>query len=235
MIPRIKSGIQGLDEFIGGGIPENTITLLYGPPKTGKSIFCYQFMYQGLIDQEPCLYLMSDYTLDQLSQRMMGFNWFIENYIQDKMLFVVDTASRLSMEVPMETYTYKVSSPQNPTDMMIKVNEGIKFTCQRSPRFRAILDSLTSLFIYNPSLLIIRVLKMYIQRIKKAGGTGIITYAMGSVDKNIETMLKNSADNIIYLSQSQTGRYEITIEAMVGGSPKKAAFMITNNGIAIKT
>lgn len=235
MIPRIKSGIQGLDEFIGGGIPENTITLLYGPPKTGKSIFCYQFMYQGLIDQEPCLYLMSDYTLDQLSQRMMGFNWFIENYIQDKMLFVVDTASRLSMEVPRETYTYKVSSPQNPTDMMVKVNEGIKFTCQRSARFRAILDSLTSLFIYNPPLLIIRVLKMYIQRIKKAGGTGIITYAAGSMDKNIETMLKNSADNIIYLSQSQTGRYEITMEAMVGTGPKKAAFLIANNGIAIKT
>ncbi|WP_255503711.1 ATPase domain-containing protein [Methanothermobacter sp. KEPCO-1] len=44
MIVKIPSGIRGLDELIGGGaIPENTVTLVYGPPKVGKSIFSYGF------------------------------------------------------------------------------------------------------------------------------------------------------------------------------------------------
>jgi len=48
MIPRIESGIPGFDELTSsndgtGGIPENTATLIYGPPKTGKSIFTNQF------------------------------------------------------------------------------------------------------------------------------------------------------------------------------------------------
>ncbi len=44
MIPFIKSGIPGFDELVnpdsgGGGIPENTSTLVYGPVNCGKSIF----------------------------------------------------------------------------------------------------------------------------------------------------------------------------------------------------
>ncbi|HIH64999.1 MAG TPA: ATPase, partial [Methanothermobacter thermautotrophicus] len=34
MIVRIPSGIRGLDELMGGAsIPENTVTMVYGPPK----------------------------------------------------------------------------------------------------------------------------------------------------------------------------------------------------------
>ena len=54
MIPTIESGIPGFDELTiseisEGGIPEKSTTLIYGPPKTGKSIFCNQFTYHGLL------------------------------------------------------------------------------------------------------------------------------------------------------------------------------------------
>nr|WP_279383495.1 ATPase domain-containing protein [Methanobacterium formicicum] len=39
----IETGIPGLDELLslndGEGFPQNTTTLVYGPPKVGKSIF----------------------------------------------------------------------------------------------------------------------------------------------------------------------------------------------------
>ncbi len=55
MIPCIESGIPGFDELTRsdtgtGGIPENSSTLIYGPPKTGKTIFCNQFAYKGLFN-----------------------------------------------------------------------------------------------------------------------------------------------------------------------------------------
>ncbi len=57
MIPCIESGIPGFEELTRsnegtGGIPENTATLVYGPAKTGKSIFANQFTYQGLLNGE---------------------------------------------------------------------------------------------------------------------------------------------------------------------------------------
>jgi KaiC/GvpD/RAD55 family RecA-like ATPase len=89
MIEAIKSGIPGFDELTvsentEGGIPENTSTLIYGPPKTGKSIFCNQFIYHGLLNEEPCLYVTTDYGLKKLQSNMMDFQWFLQSYIDRK-------------------------------------------------------------------------------------------------------------------------------------------------------
>ena len=54
MIPCIESGIPGFEELTRsnggtGGIPENTATLMYGPAKTGKSIFSQSIHIQGTL------------------------------------------------------------------------------------------------------------------------------------------------------------------------------------------
>jgi len=41
---RVKTGINGLDNIIQGGLPKESITLISGPPGGGKSIFCFQFL-----------------------------------------------------------------------------------------------------------------------------------------------------------------------------------------------
>lgn len=65
-------------------------------------------------------------------------------------------------------------------------------------------------------------------RIKMAGGTGLITYTEGSVEPQIETMLKATGDNIIHL-----GRETLTIEAMAGFKHVKASYRITDDGIVV--
>ncbi len=229
VVPRIKSGLDGLDALLGGGLPENTVTLIYGPPKTGKSIFCYQFLYSGLLQEEPCLYVMSDYNWNQLSERMMAFNWPIEKFAKDNFIFRIDTLSRLGTKVPKETQTLKISHTENPTDVMLHVSGGTRFLYKKFNRFRAVMDSSTSFFLYNPHQLINRVLKSFVLNIKEARGTGIITYAQGSVDAQTETMLKASVDNLIRLDGE-----EMHIEAMIGSGRAKSGYSIGEKGISLK-
>ncbi len=59
-IQRLKTGISNLDVLIQGGLPKKSITLVSGPPGSGKSIFCFQFLYQGVQDGEKVLYLTLD-------------------------------------------------------------------------------------------------------------------------------------------------------------------------------
>lgn len=66
IIQRLKTGISGLDHIIEGGVPKNSITLVSGPPGSGKSIFCFQFLYQGLLENEKVLYLTLDKKEDGL-------------------------------------------------------------------------------------------------------------------------------------------------------------------------
>ena len=76
-IARVKTGIPGLDGIIEGGIPQNTVTLISGPPGSGKTIFCYNFLNQGMHDGEKCLFLTLDKKVEGLldQAKTLGFNF----------------------------------------------------------------------------------------------------------------------------------------------------------------
>ncbi|MBS7608496.1 AAA family ATPase [Candidatus Bathyarchaeota archaeon] len=47
MDKRVTSGIEGLDDIIGGGFPKGSTILVCGNPGTGKTVFSAQFLYKG--------------------------------------------------------------------------------------------------------------------------------------------------------------------------------------------
>jgi len=65
---RVKTGVEGLDSIIQGGLPKKSITLVSGPPGGGKSIFCFQFIWEGAKNGEKCLFL----SLDKKSEGLIG-------------------------------------------------------------------------------------------------------------------------------------------------------------------
>ena len=65
-IERVTSGIPGLDQIISGGLPKGSITLVSGPPGSGKTILCNQFLYQGLEEGDRCLFLTLDKKVEGL-------------------------------------------------------------------------------------------------------------------------------------------------------------------------
>jgi len=80
---RVKTGINGLDELIEGGFPEKSITLVSGSPGAGKSILCFQFIYEGVNNGESVLYLTLDKkeegVLQQAKKLGYDFQPSIEN------------------------------------------------------------------------------------------------------------------------------------------------------------
>lgn len=46
---RVSSGVRGLDELIEGGFPKGNLILVSGPPGSGKTIFGFQFLYEGIL------------------------------------------------------------------------------------------------------------------------------------------------------------------------------------------
>ncbi len=238
MIPTIESGIPGFDELTvseitEGGIPEKSTTLIYGPPKTGKSIFCNQFTYHGLLNLDPCLYVTTDYGIKQLQSNMMDFQWFIQNYIQNQTLYIIDGISRLSGAKLEDTNNVKQSSVGNSSDMMVKIGIGTRSVYKKSNHFRSVLDSLNTLLAFNPDQMVIRLLKAYLRRIREAGGSGIIAYTEGNANQETENILKSLFDNIIRLDGKNI-HFEFLSEANDEIYNFESTYTITNKGLIIK-
>jgi circadian clock protein KaiC len=70
---RIATGITGLDEMIGGGIPAGDSTALLGPSGSGKTIAALQYLAKGLEDGERCLYVSFQEDGDQLAKKAASF------------------------------------------------------------------------------------------------------------------------------------------------------------------
>ena len=74
---RVQTGIDGLDEIIEGGLTKNTVTLISGPPGSGKTIFCNQFLYKGIEEGDTCLFLTLDKKVDSIiaQAKKIGLNF----------------------------------------------------------------------------------------------------------------------------------------------------------------
>lgn len=80
---KLKTGIGGFDELIGGGIEPGSRNILYGPPGTGKTVFAMQFLWNGLQQGETVAYDVMDKPFTRLLAYFKSFGWNIEPYIEN--------------------------------------------------------------------------------------------------------------------------------------------------------
>ena len=64
--PGVCSGVPGLDEILGGGFPQNRITLITGGPGAGKTTLGLQFLSAGAREGERGLFLALSETAEEL-------------------------------------------------------------------------------------------------------------------------------------------------------------------------
>ena len=55
-IHRLRTGVPGLDEILGGGLPEFSFNLIAGPPGCGKTTLAHQIMFALATPERPALY-----------------------------------------------------------------------------------------------------------------------------------------------------------------------------------
>ncbi len=76
---RVKTGIPGLDELMGGGLPTGSCVLLSGKVGTGKSIFAMQYILKGIADHgEPGVLVSLERDRGGLYDYASKFGWQLQ-------------------------------------------------------------------------------------------------------------------------------------------------------------
>src|ERR1700684_364155 len=55
-IRKLPSGVQGLDEIMGGGLPEFSFNIIAGSPGCGKTTLAHQIVFANATVERPALY-----------------------------------------------------------------------------------------------------------------------------------------------------------------------------------
>src|SRR5438094_2788121 len=55
-IRKLPTGVRGLDDIVGGGLPEFSFNIIAGTPGTGKTTLAHQIMFANASPERPALY-----------------------------------------------------------------------------------------------------------------------------------------------------------------------------------
>lgn len=83
------TGIQGLDEITGGGLPSGRPTLVSGGAGSGKTMFGLEFLVRGATQHsEPGVFMSFEETIPDLSKNAASLGFDLDRMVADKKLFL---------------------------------------------------------------------------------------------------------------------------------------------------
>src|SRR5687768_553101 len=88
-LPKAPTGIEGLDEITGGGLPQGRPTLICGSAGCGKTLLAMEFLVRGAMKYgEPGVFMTFEETADELAQNVRSLGFDVGDLIKRKMLAV---------------------------------------------------------------------------------------------------------------------------------------------------
>ncbi len=84
-VHRHRTGIEGLDDLLNGGLKPGALGLLQGPSMSGRGTLARQFFYQGLKEDNASIYVTTKNFTDDIITLMEEKSWMLEphtgNYV----------------------------------------------------------------------------------------------------------------------------------------------------------
>lgn len=201
----VPTGIEGFDEVIGGGFPKGSCILLLAPPIIETHLFCSEFVYRGLTQDEPGLIVTMNYSPEELKMKALNYGWVLVDGEQKGILRWVDGYSyNANKQVKSTDVIKRIGGSIALSDLTIGITQAQKAFHTKSDHYRFVFDSLSTLFIYNNPNTIYRFMRAIIPKFRVSGGIGFFLLGSGMHDPQIEMTLRYMVDGAIQLGDDLT-------------------------------
>ena len=110
MEERGKSGDEGLDLILGGGLPLNGINLIMGLPGSGKTLLCQQLMFARASEERPAVYLS---TVSEPFEKILRYAQSLSFFDRDAMgrsVFYEDLGPAVAGEDGLNAVTERIAA-----------------------------------------------------------------------------------------------------------------------------
>ena len=168
-LPKAPTGVRGLDEVTGGGLPRGRPTLVCGAAGCGKTLFAMEFLVRGASEfDEPGVFFAFEETTQELTDnvRSLGFD-----------LADLSARKKLKLEfVRVERSEIEEAGEYDLDGLFVRLNHAIETVKAK----RVVLDTIETLFSGLSNHAILRAeLRRLFRWLKDKGVTAVITAEKG--------------------------------------------------------
>ena len=189
LLPKCPTGIQGLDEITGGGLPRGRPTLVCGGAGCGKTLLAAEFLVRGAAQfNEPGVLMAFEETEKELKANVASLGFDLAGLVQRRKI-VVDY-------VHIERSEARESGEYDLEGLFVRLGHAIDSIGAK----RVVLDTLEVLFASLPNEAILRSeLRRLFRWLKDKGVTAVITAERGRENLTRHGLEEYVSDCVIVL------------------------------------
>src|SRR3954451_16784414 len=227
-IPKCPTGISGLDEITGGGLPRGRPTLICGSAGCGKTLFGMEFLVKGAAEfDEPGVFLAFEENEEELAQNVRSLGFDLDRLVAEEKV-IVDYVHVDRSEIE-ENGEYDLEG------LFIRLGLAIDSIGAR----RVLLDTLETLFggLDNEAVLRAELRRLF-RWLKDKGVTAVITAERGDGTLTRQGLEEYVSDCVILLDhrvsgQLSTRRLRVVKYRGTRHGTNEYPFLIDEDGITV--
>jgi circadian clock protein KaiC len=227
-LAKCPTGIAGLDEITGGGVPRGRPTLICGSAGCGKTLLAMEFLVRGAVDHgEPGVFLAFEETAEELADnvRSLGFD-----------LAALTRENRISVDhIKIDRNEIEENGEYDLSGLFIRLGYAIDTVGAK----RVVLDTIETLFggLSNQAVLRSELRRLF-RWLKEKGVTAMITAERGEGTLTRQGMEEYVSDCVILLDhriteQISTRRLRVVKYRGTAHGTNEYPFLIDRNGFSV--
>jgi circadian clock protein KaiC len=196
VVAKSPTGIQGLDEITGGGLPQGRPTLICGSAGCGKTLLAMEFLVRGAMQyNEPGVFMTFEETAEELTENVASLGFDLDELSARKKI-LLDHVHLERSEIE-ETGEYDLEG------LFIRLGYAIDSVGAK----RVGLDTIEALFAGLPNPMILRAeLHRLFRWLKDRGVTAVITAEQGEGTLTRHGLEEYVSDCVILLDHRVTAQ-----------------------------
>lgn len=227
-VEKCPTGIEGLDQITGGGLPRGRPTLVCGGPGCGKTLMAMEFLVRGATDLgEPGVFVAFEEMTEELAANVASLGFDLRDLVERDLL-VLDHIQVERGEIE-ETGEYDLEG------LFVRLNHAIDSVGAK----RVVLDTIESLFAGLENHAVLRAeLRRLFRWLKEKGVTAVITGERGGGQLTRQGLEEYVSDCVILLdnrveNQISTRRLRIVKYRGSSHGANEYPFLIDRSGLVV--
>ena len=131
-IRQLPTGVRGLDEILGGGLPEYSFNIIAGAPGCGKTTLAHQFVFANATRKRPALYFT---VLGEPAIKMLRYQqqyaFFDEAKLTQAIRFI--NLSEVVLDKNLESVLDKIAQEVEATNPSVVVVDSFRTVLRKKP------------------------------------------------------------------------------------------------------